>query len=97
VELLGRFGDGVFDDGAGGVLVFFGAVVVDVDALVGGGFGEADGVNAGGRYTLFSADQRELAHDRDHGRWEGFEAKVGEPETEVELIGHDSSLDLLVQ
>ena len=45
VELLGGLGYGVFDDGGGGVL---GAVVVDVDALVGGGFVEADGVGGGG-------------------------------------------------
>jgi hypothetical protein len=96
VELFGGFGDGVFDDGAGGVLVFFGAVVVDVDALVGGGLGEADGIDAGRSYALFSADERELAHDRDHRRREGFEAEVGKPETEVELIGHGSSLVLLV-
>ena len=49
VELLGGLGDGVFDDGGFGV---FGAVVVDVDALVGGGFGEADGVDSGGGDTL---------------------------------------------
>ena len=48
MELLGGFGYCGFDDGGGGVLVFFGAVVVDVDALVGGGFGETDGIDAGG-------------------------------------------------
>ena len=94
VELLGGFSDGVFDDGAGGVLVFFGAVVVDVDALVGGGFGEADGIDARRRNALFAADEGELAHHRDHGRREGFEAEVREPEAKVELIGHSSSLDL---
>ena len=95
VELLRGFGYGVFDDGAGGVGVFLGAVIVDVDALVGGCFGEADGIDAGCRYALFSADERELAHDRNHGRGEGLEAEVGEPETEVELIGHKDSLDPL--
>jgi len=95
VELLGGFGDGVLDDGTGGVLVFFGAIVVDVDALVGGGLGEADGIDAGRSYALFSADKRKLAHDRDDGRRQGFEAEVGKPETEVELIGHIFSLDLL--
>ena len=44
VELLGGFGYGVFDDGGGGV---FGAVVVDIDALVDGSFGEVDGIDAG--------------------------------------------------
>jgi len=95
VELFGGFGDGVFDDGAGGVLVLFRAIVVDVDALVGGCLGEANGVDAGRSYALFSADERELAHDRDHRRRQGFEAEVGKPETEVELIGHECSLDLL--
>ena len=91
VELLGGLGDGVFDDGAGGV---FGAVVVDVDALVGGGFVEADGVDAGGGDAGVFADEGELAHDRDEGRGEGVEAEVGEPEAKVELIGHRDSLDL---
>ena len=53
MELLGGFGDGVFDDGAGGVLVFFGAFVVDVDALVGGRLGEADGIDAGRELRAF--------------------------------------------
>ena len=97
VKLLGGFGYGAFDDGAGGVLVFFGAIVVDVDALVGGGFGEADGVDGGGVDALAggvvgAADEGELAHDRDQRGREGVEAEVGEPETEVELIGHGSSL-----
>ena len=92
VELLGGFGDGVFDDGGRGV---FGAVVVDVDALVGGGFGEADGVDGGGGDAIVSADEGELAHDRDQGRGEGVEAEVGEPEAKVELIGHRDSLVLL--
>ncbi len=68
VELLGGFGDGVFDDGGG---VVFGAVVVDVDALVGRGFGEVDGVDAGGGDAGVSADGGELAHDRDHRGREG--------------------------
>ena len=68
VELLGGLGDGVFDDGGGGV---FGAVVVDVDALVGGGFGEADGIDAGGGDAGVPADGGELAHDRDHRCGEG--------------------------
>jgi hypothetical protein len=78
VELLGGLSHGVFDDGFGG---FLGAIVVDVEALVGGGFVEADGVGAGGRYTGVSADEGELAHDRDEGRGEVLEAEVGEPET----------------
>jgi hypothetical protein len=101
VELLGGFCYRAFDDGAGGVPVFFGAVVVDVDALVGGGFGEADGVDRGGVDALAggvgaAADEGELAHDRDQRRGEGIEAEVGEPETEVELIGHGFSLALRI-
>src|SRR5262249_8834627 len=92
VELLGGLGDGVFDDGVGGV---FGAVVVDVDALIGGSFVEADWVDTGGGDTGFFADEGELAHDRDQGRGKGVEAEVREPEAKVELIGHTSSLDLL--
>jgi len=99
VELLGGLRYGALDDGTGGVLIFFGAGVVDVDALVGGGFGEADGVDAGcvdalARWVGAAADEGELAHDRDKGAGEGLEAEVGEPETEVELIGHGSSLAL---
>ena len=92
MELLGGFGDGVFDDGGRGV---FGAVVVDVDALVGGGFGEADGIGRGGGDASVFADEGELTHDRDQGRGEGVEAEVGEPEAKVELIGHRDSLVLL--
>ena len=55
VELLGGFGYGVFDDGGGGV---FGAVVVDVEALVGGGFVEADGVDGGGGDALCGGSGR---------------------------------------
>ena len=77
MELFGCLGDGVFDEGGGGVL---GAVVVDVKALVGGGFVEADGVGAGGGDAGVPADEGELAHDRDEGRGEGVEAEVGEPE-----------------
>jgi len=68
VKLFGGLGDGSFDDGGGGILVFFGAVVVDVDALVGGSFGEADRVDGGGCDALFSTNKGELAHDRDEGR-----------------------------
>ncbi len=56
MELLGGLGDGVFDDG---VLGGLGAVVVDVDALVDGGFVEADGVDGGGGDALFAADESE--------------------------------------
>ncbi len=100
VELLGGFGDGVFDDGVGGV---FGAVVVDVDALVGGGFVEADGIGGGGEDALATgwvlgaaggADEGELAHDGDERGRQSFETEVGEPETEVELICHRTSLDV---
>ena len=54
VEVLGGFGDGVFDDGTLGVGVFLGAGVVDVEALVGGGLGEGDGIDGGGGYALGS-------------------------------------------
>lgn len=77
VELLGGFGYGVFDDG---VLGFLGAVVVDVDALVGGGFVESDGVDAGCGDSFFSADKGELAHDRGEFFGKRFEAEVGKPE-----------------
>ena len=77
VELLGCLGYCIFDEGGGGVL---GAVVVDVKALVGGGFVEADWVGAGGPDAGVPADEGELAHDRDKGRGEGVEAEVGEPE-----------------
>jgi len=77
-----------FDEGVGG---FFGAVVVDVDALVCGGFGEAEGVGGGGGYLVgvrHAADAGELAEDADERLGQRGEAKGGEPETEIELIGH---------
>jgi hypothetical protein len=93
VELFGGLGDGVFDDGGGGVAAFFGAIIGDVDSLVGGGFGEADGIGGGCGDPLFATDEGELAHDRDESRGEGVEAEVGKPEAKVELIGHEDSLD----
>ena len=86
MEVFGGFGYGVFDDGVGGV---FGAVVVDVEALVGGGLGEADGVDGGGGDAVgvglsggcgADADAGELAEHGGERCGEGFEAKVGEPE-----------------
>ena len=91
VELLGGFGDGVLDDGGGGVLVVFGAWVGDVEALVDGGFGEGEGVGGGGLDAFAcgrAAELGELAHDAGEGGGQGLEAEVGEPETEVELVGH---------
>ena len=90
MELLGGLGDGVFDDGVFGVAGFGGTFVVDEDALVGGGFGEADGVDGGDGDSLvfLAADKGELAEDADERGREGLEAEVGKPETEVELIGH---------
>ncbi len=86
VEVLGGLGYGVFDDGIGGVL---GAVIVDVETLVGGRFGEVDGVDggcgdavgvgaSGGCRTY--ADAGELAEHGGERRRERFEAKVGKPE-----------------
>lgn len=96
VEDLGGLGDGGLDDGGGGVLIFFGAFVGDVEALVDGGFREADGVGGGGLHPLglhvalvAAADERELAHDARKCGGKGFQAEVGEPEAEIELIGHD--------
>ncbi len=89
MEVLGGFGYGVFDDGVGGV---FGAVVVDVEALVGGGLGEVDGVDGGGGDAFgvgvcggfgIYADAGELAEHGGERRGEGLEAEVGEPEAEV--------------
>jgi hypothetical protein len=85
VELLGGFGDGGFDEGVGGLL---GALVVDVDALVDGGLGEAEGVGRGDGDALVSADERELAHDADERFGQRGEAEVRIPETEIKLIGH---------
>ncbi len=101
VEVFGGFGDGGLDDGGGGVLTLGRAGVVDVEALVGGGFRERDGVGGGGRDALAlgeaggragAADDRELAHDGDERCGEAFEAEVWKPEAEVELIGHGPSL-----
>ena len=39
-----------------------------------------------------SADERELAQDRDQRGGKSLEAEVGEPEAKVELIGHEDSL-----
>lgn len=71
VELLGGFGYGVLDDGGFGVAAFFGTVVVDVDALVGWRFGEAERIGGGGYDALGfgrgagrCADGGELAHNR---------------------------------
>ena len=91
VELLGGFGDGVFDDGGGGVLVVFGARIGDVEALVDGGFGEGERVGRGGLNAFAgggAAELGELAHDAGEGGGQSVEAEVGEPETEVELVGH---------
>ncbi len=95
MELLGGLGDGVFDDGVFGVAGLGGALVVDEDALIGGGLGKADGVDGGDGDALvvLAADEGELAHDGDERGRQGLEAEVGEPETEVELIGHKDSLD----
>jgi hypothetical protein len=94
VKLFGGLSYGAFDEGGRGV---FGTVVVDVDALVGGGFIEADGVDAGCGNSLVSADERELAHDRHHRGRECVQAEVGKPEAKVELIGHMDSLVLWAQ
>lgn len=93
VVLLGGFGDGAFDEGTGCVGVFLGTVVVDVDALVGWGFGEGDGVDGGDGDAFVSTDKGELAEDGDERGGKGLEAEVREPETKVKLIGHRSSLD----
>ena len=85
VELLGGFGDGGFDEGVGGLL---GAFVVDVDALVDGGLGEAEGIGRGDGDALVSADEGELAHHADQGFGQRVEAEVRVPETEIKLIGH---------
>ena len=106
VEVLGGFGDGIFDDGATGCRRFAGcAGVVDVDALVGGGFSERDGIDGGGGDTLgcgirggagvgwgVRADSGELAEDAGERSGKRLEAEVGEPEAQVELIGHRLSL-----
>jgi len=98
VELLGGFGDGGIDGGVGwiGGGVDLGGVGgrawagVDVDALVGGGFGEVDGV-CGGCGDTFSADQGELAEHADERGGEGLQAEVWIPEAEVKAVGHDES------
>ncbi len=66
-----------------------GTFVVDEDALVDGRLGEAEGVDSGGSdaLVLLAADERELAQDRGHRGGQSFKAEVGEPETEIELIG----------
>jgi hypothetical protein len=89
VKLFGGFGYGGLDDGCGGV---FGAVVVDVDALVSGGLIEADGVDGGCGDALVSADESELAQDGDERVGKGVETEVREPEAKVELVGHEGSL-----
>ena len=77
VELLGGLGYGVFDDGGFGVL---GAVVVDVDALIGRGFGEVDGIDRGSGDAFFSTNEHKLAEDRNQCGGQRLEAEVGEPE-----------------
>ena len=89
MELFGGLGDGVFDDGVFGGL---GAIVVDVNALVDGRFGEADGIDGGGSDALFAADEGELPQDGDERGGKRVEAEVREPEAEVELIGHGDSV-----
>ena len=97
VELLGGFGDGVFDDGVLDVGGVFGALVVDEDALIDGGLCPVDGVGGSGGDAAelaggfaFSGDGGELAENARQRRWEGLQAEVGEPEAEVELVGHKS-------
>ena len=51
MQLFGSFGDRVFDDGCFRVGRAFGAVVVDVDALIGGRLRPIDRVDAGRGYT----------------------------------------------
>lgn len=99
VKLFGRFGDSIFDDGATGVFRVFGAVVEDVNALVRWGLGPVDGISGGGGDAAKIAaglavfgDERELAQHVHHGVGQRLEAKVGEPQAEVELIGHLSIL-----
>ena len=87
-ERVGRAGDGGLDDGVGAI---FGASVVDVEALVDGCLGEGDGIGGCGVYALAGrggAERGELAHDGDERRRERLQAEVGEPEAQVELIGH---------
>ena len=72
-----------------------GAGVVDVDALVGGSFGEVDGVGRGGGDAVLFGDDGELAENGGEGLGEVVEAEVGEPEAQVKLIGHESSLRLI--
>ena len=95
VELLGGFGDCVFGEGGvglGGVAAF----VVDVDALVDGGFCPVDGIGAGsgdagelGLSAAFTGDGDELTEHADERVGQGLETEVREPEAEVELVGHE--------
>src|ERR1700744_5856633 len=95
VELLGGFGDGVFGEGGVG-FGGFAAFVVDVDALVDGGFRPVDGIGGGsgdagelGLSAAFAGDGDELTEHADECVGEGLEPEVREPETEVELVGHE--------
>ena len=89
MELFGGLGDCIFDDGIFGGL---GAVVVDINALVDGGFVEADGIDGGGSDAFFAADKSELPQNRDERGRQGIEAEVREPEAEIELVGHGDSV-----
>jgi hypothetical protein len=99
VELLGGLGDCVLDDGAFGIGGVLGAIVVDVDPLVGRRFGPVDRIDAGGGDAAEGAgglavfgDEGELAEDADECSGERVEAKVGVPEAELKLIGHGTIL-----
>ncbi len=95
VELLGGFGDGGFGEagvGVGG----FGAVVVDVNTLVDGGFGPVDGIRGGGgdagelgMGAGLAGDDDELAQDADEGVGQGLEPEVRKPEAQIKLVGHE--------
>ena len=95
VKLLGGLGDGGLNGGVGGggVRVHLGGQArvgaggFGVEALVGGGFGEVNGIRAGSNDAAAS-DDGELAHDAGEGAGERFQAEVGVPEAEVEAVGH---------
>ena len=91
VEEFGGFGDSVVNDGGGGVFIFRGAGIKDELALIDRGLGEADRIGSGGGDAGQAGDAGELTHDRDERGGERGKTEVGEPEGEIELIGHEYS------
>ena len=90
MQLLGGFGDGIFDDGTFRILGGLGAVVIDVDSLIGGRLGPVDRVDAGCCDAAERAvglailgDDRKLPQHAYKRCRQRLQSKVRVPQTEI--------------